>query len=93
MISLDDIQHIVSPLPRHANATAHLRAKIQEFRGFDSSMININSKGWNSHVHRESTGKFPESLSQRILVGIRHANPTSANLEGTKGVPRNRGRK
>ena len=45
--------------------TANLRTKILDFRGFDSSIILI-IRGW----ILMSTGNFPESLSQAILVGI-----------------------
>ena len=30
---------------------------------------NLNSKGWNSHIHRDFLGIFPESLTQAMLVG------------------------
>ena len=43
-------------------ATANLRIKILDFRGFDSSRLLILLKGWNSHVHREFPAKF-ESTS------------------------------
>ena len=29
----------------------------------------LNLKGWNSHVHRDFLGIFPESLTQAMLVG------------------------
>ena len=45
--------------------TANLRAKILDFRGFDSSTILILRGGI-----LMSVGDFPESLSQAILVGI-----------------------
>ena len=43
--------------------TAHLRTKILDFRGFDSSRILIL---WGGILR--SIGNFPESLSQRILA-------------------------
>ena len=44
------------------------RTKILDLRGFDSSIININIKGWNSHVHREFAGRLESSsLSREIL--------------------------
>ena len=46
-------------------ATANLRAKIPDFRGFDSSII-LNLRGFIFM----SVGISPECLSQRILVGI-----------------------
>ena len=46
-------------------ATANLRTKILDFRGFDSSRILISWVG----ILR-SIGYFPESFSQRTLVGI-----------------------
>ena len=50
--------------------TASLRAKILDFRGFDSIRI-LKFKGWNSHAHREVPGKLGSSnLSrERFLVG------------------------
>ena len=45
--------------------TANLRTNIMDFRGFDSSMFFIVRGGI-----LMSTGDFPESLSQAILVGI-----------------------
>ena len=45
-------------------ATANLRTKILDFRGFDSSRILILSGGI-----LVSIGDFPESLSQQILAG------------------------
>ena len=42
-----------------------LRARILDFRGFDSNH-NLNSKGWNSM----SMGNIPKILSQRVVVGI-----------------------
>ena len=53
-------------LSQTPDSTANLPINILCFRGFDSCIININSKGWNSHVNRE----FLESLSQQILAGI-----------------------
>ena len=44
---------------------ANLRTKIVDFRGFDSSIISSSRGG----ILR-STGNFPESLSQQILVGM-----------------------
>ena len=47
--------------PQHCfpamQATANLRTKILDFRGFDSSIF-FNIKGWYSHVHRAFPGKF-----------------------------------
>ena len=39
-----------------------------DFRGFDSSIININCKGWNSHVHRGFPGKSESSNLSRDNV-------------------------
>ena len=50
---------------KHNGYTANLRAKILDFRGFDSSRILILRGGI-----LMSIGNVPESLSQRILVGI-----------------------
>ena len=36
---------------------ANLLTEILDFRGFDSSIIDINFKGWNSQAHREFAGK------------------------------------
>ena len=44
---------------------ASLRARILDFRGFDSSRTLISRGGI-----LLSKGDFPEMLSQRILVGI-----------------------
>ena len=46
-------------------ATANLRTKIPDFRGFDSSIIFILRGGIPRPI-----GTLPESLSQAILVGI-----------------------
>ena len=46
-------------------STANLRTTIMDFRGFDSSIILISRRGI-----LMSLGNYPESLSQRILVGI-----------------------
>ena len=59
---------------RSLQTTANLPAKIVDFRGFDSSIILILRGGI-----LMSIGEFPESLSQRILVGI--------SLVGRLGVP------
>ena len=48
-----------------APCTANLPTKILDFRGFESSIISISRGGIIM-----STGDFPESLSQAILVGI-----------------------
>ena len=73
-------------------ATANLRTKILDFRGFDSS-INLKFKG----------EQFPESLSQAILVGIILVGKSAASPAGpgarpdraprprARGVPRLRG--
>ena len=53
---------------RRRRATPNLRTNIMAFRGFDSSIININSKGWNSHVHRGFPGKFESSNLSRDNV-------------------------
>ena len=45
--------------------TSNLRTNIVDFRGFDSSIMFINRKGWNSHVHREFPGKFESSYLSR----------------------------
>ena len=45
--------------------TANLRTKIQDFRGFDSSVILILRGGIPRPI-----GNLPESLSQAMLVGI-----------------------
>ena len=45
--------------------TANLRTKILAFRGFDSSIININIKGWNSEARREVPAKFESSNLSR----------------------------
>ena len=45
-------------------ATANLRTKILDFRGFDSRIILILRGGV-----LMSIGDFPESLSQQILAG------------------------
>ena len=50
-------------LPTSPAATANLRTKILDFRGFDSSRILILRGGT-----LMSIGNFPESLSQAILV-------------------------
>ena len=59
---------------RISRSTANLRTKIVDFRGFASSRILILRGGI-----LVSIGKFPESLSQAILVGI--------ILVGRLGVP------
>ena len=38
--------------------TPNLPTSIVDFRGFDSSIVLICSKGWNSHVHRGFPGKL-----------------------------------
>ena len=43
--------------------TANLRTKILDFKGFDSSILDIKLKGWNSHVHAE----FPQSSESTNL--------------------------
>ena len=64
LIWVPDFHH--GPLAaRWEGSTANLHTKILDFRGFDSSAILILRGG----ILR-SIGSFPESLSQRILVGI-----------------------
>ena len=50
---------------RGGEGTANLPANIVDFRGFDSSVIIIIGG-----EHLISTGDFPESLSQAMLVGV-----------------------
>ena len=46
---------------------ANLRTNIMDSRGLDS-MTHLNSKGWNSHVHRGFPGKFEASNLSRDNV-------------------------
>ena len=39
----------------------NLPTNIVDFRRFDSSIVLIDLKGWNSQAHRESAGKFESS--------------------------------
>ena len=55
--------HIYPPYRAVTCPTASLRTKIQDFRGFDSSVILIVKCG----ISR-SVGSFPESLNRAILV-------------------------
>ena len=58
--------NVADSLPRTPRApTVNLRAKILDFRGFDSSIILILRGGI-----LMSTGNFPEVSSQGILAGI-----------------------
>ena len=50
---------------RDVSDTANLRTKILNFGGFNSSIILISRGGIPMSI-----GIFPETLSQRILVGI-----------------------
>ena len=45
--------------------TANLCTKILDFRGFDSRIINLKCKGWNSHVHRGFPGKLESTNLSR----------------------------
>ena len=63
------------------SCTANLRTKILDSRGFDSSTI---LKLWGGILR--STGDFPESLSQRIIVGIILVG--RLGLHTTRGVTR-----
>ena len=61
-----------APASAWQSATANLRTKILDFRGFDSSRIIINFKGWSSHDQREilrsfeSTNHSRDNLSREI---------------------------
>ena len=49
--------------------TANLRTNILEFRGFDSSIILIVIKGWNSQSYGEFTGSLESTnLSREIRI-------------------------
>ena len=50
---------------KHTNTLANLRAKILDFRGFDSNIILIQ-RG----VILMSIGDFPENLSRAMFVGM-----------------------
>ena len=61
---------------------ANLRAKILDFRVF-FLQYNLNSKGWNSRVHRgipgnlESTHLSRDNASRAIgRIQVKHANST-----------------
>ena len=73
-------------------ATADLRTKILDFRGFDSSIIVV-FKRWNSHVHGEFPGKSESTnLSRENLSGeIGRTIPELAKPR-RKGISRNMGR-
>ena len=43
----------------------YLRTKILDFRGFYSSIISLNLKGWKSHVYREFSGNLESSNLSR----------------------------
>ena len=48
----------------HPDLAANLRTKILDFRRFWLKQ-NLDSKGWNSHVHREVPGKFEPTNRSR----------------------------
>ena len=52
-------QTLRSPRPKVTSVlTANLGTKIMDFRWFFKQ--NLNLKGWDSQVHRESPGKFEQ---------------------------------
>ena len=72
-----------------SSVTANLRTKILDFTGFDSSIMNINVKGWNSHVHKDLPGYFESTnLSRddlsREIGRKRHLSVSDASLRRPK---------
>ena len=65
MLRLFTLLDLRSSSLRRGHATDNLRTSMMDFRGLDSSIILIMRGGI-----LMSTGDFPESLSQAILLGM-----------------------
>ena len=66
--------------------TANLPTKILDLRGFDSSIINVILKVWNSHVHRAFPGNVESTTLSRDNLS-REIGRSTSNMSGDSSLP------